>query len=70
MPENTDALKEIFLDVAGESTIVERQEESPSHDPIEERDAEIEEAVSVSVRNDGLDEAIDTGFGESSTATG
>lgn len=70
MSGNTDELRDIFLDVAGEETLVEPQEETPSHDPVEERDAEIEETVSVSVRNDGLDDAVDSGFGDSSTAMG
>ncbi|MFB6299664.1 MAG: hypothetical protein ABEH65_05325 [Halobacteriales archaeon] len=59
MSTDTSTLKDIYLDVAGDDTLTEAQEEGPSHDPIEEREAAMEQEVSDFVRKSGLDDAVD-----------
>lgn len=59
MSAKTDSLRDIYLDVAGEETITERQQEDPSRDPIEGSVADLEREVRESARQDGLDEAVD-----------
>lgn len=59
MSTGTTSLKDIYLDVAGDDPITEAQEEGPSHDPIEEREAAMEEEVSSFVQDNGLDDAVD-----------
>ncbi|PSQ17125.1 hypothetical protein BRD00_08845 [Halobacteriales archaeon QS_8_69_26] len=55
----TDDLGDIVLDVADEGTVTEsRQVETPSHDPVGDSEASIEETGSE-VARDGLDDAID-----------
>ena len=61
MTTDTGHLTAIFRDIANDDVLVERQEETPSHEPMGEREAELEKTLSVSVRNDGLDEALDSG---------
>lgn len=56
---STNSLRDIYLDVADEETITERQEETPSSEPIDEGVAELEESVSAAVLEDGLDDALD-----------
>ena len=59
MSTDTESLRDIYLDVAGEETITESQEEEPSHDPIEEGESELEAEISSMLREDGLDDAVD-----------
>lgn len=68
MASNTDHLRDIFLDVAEDVTLTERQHEEPSRDPIEEGDAAIEADVWSATVNDGLEDAVDSGFGEPDVA--
>lgn len=66
MATKTDTLREIYLDVAGEETITEEQEEEPSRTPISEGETDLEREVSSAVLEDGLDDAVDgveVGFG-------
>lgn len=56
MGNDTDDLTAIFLDISGEETITEPQEEAPSHAPIEADDE------SVDVTEDGLEDAVDVSF--------
>lgn len=65
MRSDTEALRDIFLDVAGEGVVTESQAEEPSRDPIEERDAELEAEVSGMTREDGLEDAVDGAFSRS-----
>lgn len=60
MTEHTDELAAIFLEVSGEATVTETQEEGHSHAPIEERN------VVPDVRRDGLEDAVDPSFDHSS----
>ncbi|MFB6219463.1 MAG: hypothetical protein ABEH77_09880 [Halobacteriaceae archaeon] len=55
MSTETDELRDIFLDVAGEETVTERQAEEPSREPVE--DAEVAEAAELG-REDGLADAV------------
>lgn len=59
MSTDTDDLREIFLDVAEDGTVTERQEESHSHDPLE--DDELEATLNRAAE-DGLDDAVDADF--------
>ncbi|PSP79479.1 hypothetical protein BRC81_04475 [Halobacteriales archaeon QS_1_68_20] len=61
--EKTDALRDIFMEVSEDGTFTERQAEAPSHDPIGEREADMEAEVSQSARADGLEDAVDADFG-------
>ncbi|SDJ73256.1 hypothetical protein SAMN05216226_10874 [Halovenus aranensis] len=55
MATNTDTLRDLYLDVAGEETITEQQRDQFSHDPIED-----DEVATVSAAvEDGLDGAVD-----------
>ncbi|MDY6818547.1 MAG: hypothetical protein SVG88_07795 [Halobacteriales archaeon] len=59
MSTDTSSLKDIYLDVAGDDPITESQQEEPSHDPIEESEAAMEEEVSTFVQENGLDDAVE-----------
>jgi hypothetical protein len=54
----TDDLRDIALELTGDGTLTEPQEESHSHDPVGEREAEIAEAAAAA-SEDGLAEAMD-----------
>jgi hypothetical protein len=56
MTQDTDDLAAIFVNVSGTGTVIERQEESPSHAPIEEAD-EVPDLT-----RDGLEDAVDASF--------
>lgn len=56
MTDDTDDLAAIFVDVSGTGTVTERQQESPSHAPIEEDD-EVPDLT-----RDGLEDAVDASF--------
>lgn len=56
MSDQTDELAAIFLDISGDGTLVERQEEGPSHAPIEDAD-EVPD-----VTRDGLEDAVGVSF--------
>ncbi len=58
MSTTTDSLRDIYLDVAGEETITEHQQEDRSRDPIDDEEAEIEAVVSSVAMEDGLDDAV------------
>ena len=62
MSSETDALRDLFLDVSEEGVLTERQEEEPSRDPIDERDAALEAEISGMTRQDGLEDAVDGSF--------
>lgn len=68
MSDKTDALREIALNVAGDHTVTETQEETPSHDPVGEEEARIAAEASASARDDGLDDAV--AGSDSDAATG
>lgn len=59
MSDNTDTLRDIFLDVSDETTLTETQDEGPSREPIGRTEAEMEQKLSGLTRADGLDEAVD-----------
>ena len=59
MSAKTETLRDLYLDVTGEETITEPQKEGPSHEPIEERDADLERKVSTFAREDGLDDVVE-----------
>lgn len=58
MSTTTDSLRDIYLDVAGEETITEHQQEDRSRDPIDDQEAELEAQVSAVAMEDGLDDAV------------
>lgn len=62
MSSETDSLREIFLDVSEDGTVTERQEEEPSRDPI---DADLEAELAGVTQGDGLEDAVDSAFGNS-----
>lgn len=55
---DTDTLAEIFVRVTGDGTVTEQQEESPSHDPIDEETKAVEADV-VASTEDGLEDAVE-----------
>lgn len=59
MSADTDALRDLYVDVTGQETVTDRQEEGPSHDPIEDRERTLQEAVSQAITDDGLDAAME-----------
>jgi len=58
MSADTDALRDLYLDVTGTETVTETQAEEPSRDPIEGPEAEVGTTVSDVVRQDGLEDAV------------
>ncbi len=59
MSADTDTLREIYMEVAEEPTVVERQEEEPSREPIEASESQLEAEVSSFARQHGLDDALE-----------
>lgn len=59
MSTKTDSLRELYLDITGEGTITESQEESPSRAPVEEEEAELERELSEFLQRDGLTDAVE-----------
>ena len=59
MSADTDELRQLYLDVAGEETVTETQEEDPSRDPIEEAESELEAEVQSFTTEHGLEDALD-----------
>ena len=59
MSTKTESLRDLYMDVTGEEAITEPQQESPSHDPIEDQDADLERSLSAVTREDGLTDAVD-----------
>jgi hypothetical protein len=59
MASNTESLRELFLDVAGDKTITERQENDRSRDSLGDGGVQLERTVSATVLEDGLDDAVD-----------
>ena len=59
MTDDTDELADIFLEVSGEETLTETQEEGHSHAPIEDDD-DIPDPT-----EDGLEDAVDESFDHS-----
>jgi len=55
----TESLRDIYLEVAGEETITERQEEDTLRAPIGRGETELEEEVTQALREDGLDDAVE-----------
>lgn len=60
MTDDTDELADLFLDISGEETLTETQEEGHSHAPIEDGRDEIPD-----VTRDGLEDAVDASFDHS-----
>lgn len=59
MSAETERLRDLFMEVTDEETLVDRQETDVSHDPVGADEAELEETMSALVREDGLGDAID-----------
>ncbi len=59
MTVKTESLRDLYLDVTQTGFVTERQQETPSHAPIEEPELEIEKAVSSFVKDDGLSDAVE-----------
>lgn len=59
MSTEDHSLEELYREVAGGAILVESQEESPSHEPIEGVEAEFERAVWDVLQRDGLDDAVE-----------
>ncbi len=59
MSAKTDSLKDIFINVAGDETLTESQEEDPSREPMDERDQSVENQVITAAKDDGLEDAVD-----------
>jgi hypothetical protein len=59
MSASTESLTELYLEVTGEATIREPQQETPSHDPIGDSEAELERDVSIMAQENGLDDAVE-----------
>lgn len=53
MNDNTNRLREIFLDIAGEETVTERQEETRSHAPSNDGDASVESLIKTFLEEEG-----------------
>ena len=71
MSTDTESLEELFVSVTGDETVTETQEESPSRDPVDREQAELEETVTSLVREDGLGDAVaGAETGGAGTATG
>lgn len=58
MSTKTESLKSIYLDIAGEQPLTERQEHGPSHDPQEEPDISREHELASITRTNGLEDAL------------
>lgn len=59
MTAKTDSLKNIYIDVAGDEPLTERQEEDPSREPMDEQVQSVENQVITAAKDDGLDDAVD-----------
>lgn len=59
MSEETESLRDLYLDVAGGEMLTEPQEESPSHKPLRESETDIERSVSAAAHQDGLADAVE-----------
>lgn len=59
MSAKPDSLRDLYMDVAGEETITEPQENGPSHEPIDEHAVALERKVSTFTREDGLDDVVE-----------
>jgi len=59
--ENEESLESIFKSVTGEEdcVITEKQEETPSHDHVDETTEEVTDAVRKNVDRDGLEDAVE-----------
>lgn len=58
MSAETESLRDLYLDVAGEAMITETQEEGHSHAPLDD-ESEVGAEVSAVIREDGLKDAVD-----------
>lgn len=54
MSSNADDLRDLFVEVTDEETVVEERAETPSHDPIEDDDEFL-----ASATEDGLEDAVE-----------
>lgn len=61
MAMRTQLLKTLFVDVTETDTVTQAQEESPSHEPIETADQDLEQYVEAIAREDGLTDAVRNG---------
>ena len=58
MSADVEKLRNLYVELAGEETIVERQEGPKSRDPIDIVEDDVDAEVAKYLRNDGLDDAI------------
>jgi len=71
MSTQTDKLRDIFVEVAGEETVTDEQAEEPSREPVEARDAALAVEAVEPGRDDGLGDAVDGAeFGTEAFASG
>jgi len=59
MSTEENPLRDLYLDIATEETLTHSQEVSPSHEPIEDSEREVERVVSDVARQDGLADAVE-----------
>lgn len=59
MAVKTDSLRDLYLDITETGTVTERQQEAPSHAPMEAQELKLEETVSAFVKDDGLSDAVE-----------
>lgn len=59
MASKAHELKQLYIDIAGDSPITEPQQEDPSHDPIDKPEYEVEETIRGLIKDDGLGDAVD-----------
>jgi hypothetical protein len=59
MPDNTEALGELYQEITGEESVTESQEEEPSREAISDQDADLENEVQDLAQKDGLSGAVE-----------
>jgi len=60
MSVDANRLRDLYLDVAEEASVTEPQADERSHEPIDGSVAAVEREVSDLVREDGLEDAIES----------
>jgi hypothetical protein len=59
MSAKTESLRDLYVDITGEETVTEPQQETPSHDTVEGQAADLQRELSAVTRGDGLGDAVD-----------
>lgn len=59
MSTKTGELRDIFVSMSEDTTIIEEQQEHAVRDPLEAADDDLEREVSEYAREDGLDDALE-----------